>query len=161
MTDAIYTSAKTDRNAEIVRRVKEGRGEVSLQSLATEYGLTRSRIQRIVKDAGLSMREMRRDNRQPDRTVCGVCGLTYPKGDYAAHCEAVGHRRLRPPGEKVERNANIVRLYRDDAYNTTEIAEYYGVPQPVVTRILHRAGVRAEGRRRRKGGLTEAMAQAV
>lgn len=161
MTDIKSGAAKTDRNNEIVRRVMEGKGEVSLQSLAEEYGLTRSRIQRIVSEKGIYMRRMRRANRKPERTECGICGLTYPKGQYAEHCRAAGHRRLRPPGEKVERNANIVRLFKDEQYNTTEIAEYYAVPQPVVTRILHRAGIRAEGRRKRKGGLADRLAAAV
>jgi len=133
----------------------EGRGSVSLQDIATEYGLTRSRVQRIVGDAGISMRAMKRAQRKPVRVLCGQCGLTYPKGTYAQHCEAAGHRRLTPPGEKIERNKEMVDLYVLGGYNTSEIAEYFEVPQPVVTRILHRAGIRATGRRARKGGLVQ------
>lgn len=144
---------KTERNAEIVRRVVDGRGEVSLQDIATEYHLTRSRVQRIVADKGISMRTIKRAQRKPSRMICGQCGLPYPKGTYAQHCEAAGHRRLTPPGEKIERNQEIVDLYLNGGYNTSEIAEYFGIPQPVVTRILHRNNIRAAGRRQRKGGL--------
>lgn len=154
--------AKTDRNNEIIRRVMEGRGSVSLQDIASEYHLTRSRVQRIVGDAGISMRAMKRAQRKPVRVICGQCGLTYPKGTYAQHCDASGHRRLTPPGEKVERNRQVVDLYVSGGYNTSEIAEYFEVPQPVVTRILHRSGIRATGRRSRKGGLVrDAVAAAV
>ena len=146
-------AAKNDRNAEIIRRVIEGKGTVSLQSIATEYGLTRARIQRIVGDAGISIREMKRRMRKPTRLQCGICPQTYVKGMYAEHCKVAGHRHLTPPGEKVERNAEIVSLYTAGGYNTSEIAEYFGVPQPVVSRILHREGIRAGGRRMRKGGL--------
>lgn len=158
MTSAL---AKTDRNQEIVRRVLEGRGDVSLTDLAKEYGLTRSRIQRIVGDANISMREMRRANRVVARSVCRQCKQEYVKGAYAEHCKAMGHRRITPPGEKVDRNAQIVDLYVKGGYNTTEIAEYFEVPQPVITRILHRNGVRAAGRRRKKGGLTNDANEAV
>ena len=146
--------AKTDRNDEIVRRVINGRGSVSLQDIATEYHLTRSRIQRIVGDAGISMRQMKRAQRKPIRVACRQCVETYPKGSYTQHCQIAGHRRLTPPGEKVERNAAVVDLYVNGGYNTSEIAEYFAVPQPVITRLLHRNGVRAQGRRHRKGGLT-------
>lgn len=145
--------AKTERNQEIVRRIIEGRGEVTLQDLATEYGLTRSRIQRIVGDAGISMRGLRRAHKRPVRVTCGQCGQPYEKGTYGDHCRRAGHRRLTPPGEKVERNQKIVSLYLDGGYNTPEIAGYFDIPQPVVTRILHRSGVRATTRRSRKGGL--------
>lgn len=148
--------AKTDRNSEIIQRVLEGKGEVSLQSIATEYGLTRARIQRIVGDAGISMRDMKRRTRKPARLQCGICPATYLKGKYAEHCKAAKHRHLTPPGEKVERNAKVIRLYVNGGYNTSEIAEYFGVPQPVVSRILHRAGLSAAGRRMRKGGLDPA-----
>lgn len=161
---AVATSAlaKTERNQEIIRRVLEGRGEVTLQALATEYGLTRARVQRIVGEKGISMRNIKRQLRKPVRVACGQCGQTYQKGTYAQHCEAAGHRRLTPRGEKVERNAEVVDLYVHGGYNTSEIAEYFSIPQPVVTRILHRAGVRAIGRRPRKGGLVkDAVAQAV
>lgn len=146
-------TAKTARNDEIVRRIVEGKGNVSLTEVGREYNLTRSRIQRIVGDAGVSIRAMKRAQRKPPKGVCGICGKSYPKGGYVAHCEAAGHRRLTPPGEKVARNEQIVHFYTVDKYNTTEIAEHFGIPQPIVTRILHRAGVRAEGRRKRKGGL--------
>jgi transposase len=73
----------------------------------------------------------------------------------------MGHRRITPPGEKVNRNKQIVDLYVKGGYNTTEIAEYFDVPQPVVTRILHRNGVRAVGRRRKKGLVKDAVAQVV
>lgn len=145
--------AKTARNEEIVQRVRQGRGSVSLQDLAVEYNLTRSRIQRIVGDAGISMRAIKRQDRQPVRMSCGQCGIEYVKGTYREHCKAAGHRRLTPPGEKVERNAEVVRLYDVEKYNTSEIAKYFDVPQPVITRILHRAGIRAQGRRPAKGGL--------
>ena len=154
------TLAKTERNAEIVQRIVDGQGEVSLTDLSKEYGLTRSRIQRIVKDQGISMREMKRRLRVAPRSVCRQCRQEYVKGAYAEHCKAMGHRRITPPGEKTDRNRQIVDLYVKGGYNTTEIAEYFDVPQPVVTRILHRNGVRAAGRRRKKGGLIrDAVAQ--
>lgn len=145
-------AAQTDRNAEIIRRAIEGRGSVTLQSIAEDYGLTRARVQRIVGDAGISMRAMKRANKKPIKLECGICHAFYPKGSYAEHCDAVGHRRLTPPGEKVERNAEILALYAKK-YNTSEIAEYFGIPQPVVSRVLHRNNIRAEGRRTRRGGL--------
>jgi predicted DNA-binding protein YlxM (UPF0122 family) len=145
--------AKTDRNQEILRRVIEGRGDVSLQSLADEYGVTRSRIQRIVGEKGIFIRTMKKARERKVQTTCRQCGDSYPKGEYTKHCEEAQHRRLTPPGEKTERNQGIVDHYVTGGYNTTEIAEYFDVPQPVVTRILHRAGVRAVGRRPRKGGL--------
>lgn len=152
MATALSPAAKTDRNTEIIRRVIEGKGAVSLKSIADEYGLTRARIQRIVGDAGISMRAMKRAQRKPVKLECGICHTLYLKGAYAEHCDAVGHRRLTPPGEKVERNAEVIALYSKN-YNTSEIAEYFGVPQPVVSRILHRRGIRAAGRRPRRGGL--------
>lgn len=152
-TEVRSALAKTDRNNEIIRRVIESKGGVTLQSLGDEYGLTRARIQRIVADAGISMRAMKRAQKKPVKLVCGICQQSYIKGTYAEHCTAAGHRRLTPPGEKVDRNLEIVRLYSDEEYNTSEIAEYFHIPQPVVTRILHRSGIRAEGRRKRKGGL--------
>lgn len=153
--------AKTERNTEIIRRVIEGRGSVSLQALATEYGLTRSRVQRIVGEKGISMRKIKRAQRKPVRVECRQCGSMYPKGAYAQHCEAAGHRRLTPPGEKVERNKQVVDYYLHGGYNTSEIADYFAVPQPVITRILHRNGVRAEGRRSRKGGLVADVVEAA
>jgi hypothetical protein len=153
-------AAKTDRNAEIVRRVVEGKGQVSLTDIGKEYSLTRSRIQRIVGEAGVSIRAMKRAQRKPIKSICGICGKAYLKGSYVAHCEAAGHRRLTPPGEKTDRNQLIVQYYDVDKYNTTEIAEHFGIPQPIVTRILHRNGIRAEGRRKRKGGLPPALVMA-
>jgi hypothetical protein len=141
---------QSERNAEIIRRVIEGKGTVSLKSIADEYGLTRARIQRIVGDAGISMRAMKRTHRKPIKLECGICKGLYVKGTYADHCDAAGHRRLTPPGEKVERNNGILALYAQE-YNTSEIAEYYSIPQPVVSRVLHRNGIRAAGRRSRKG----------
>jgi hypothetical protein len=145
--------AKSDRNREIINRVIEGKGQLSLAAVGREYDLTRARIQAIVGDAGISMRQLKRAQYKAPRLTCGICGVSYLKGAYAEHCEQAGHRRLTPPGEKVERNQEIVRLYQDEQYNTTEIAESFGVPQPVITRILHRNGIRPEGRRPRKGGL--------
>jgi plasmid maintenance system antidote protein VapI len=152
MQTALSPIAKTDRNSEIIRRVIEGKGTVTLQAVANDYGLTRARIQKIVGDAGISMRAMKKAQRKPIKLLCGVCGQLYLKGSYSEHCAAVGHRRLVPPGEKVERNNRILAFYAD-GYNTSEIAEHFGVPQPVVSRILHRKGIRAMGRRARKGGL--------
>lgn len=154
--------AKTERNHEIIARIIAGRGETSLQQVAKDYGLSRARVQKIVGDAGISIREMkRRHRRSPDRIPCPKCGVPYTKGNYAEHCRAMGHRRLTPAGEKVDRNAEIVRLIDVEKYNTTEVAEYFGIPQPVVTRILHRAGIRLEGRRKRKGGLVRPERVAV
>jgi transposase-like protein len=154
--------AKTDRNQEIIRRIIEGRGDVSFQSLATEYGVTRSRIQRLAGDKGLSIRSMKKAHQRKVMVTCRQCGERYPKGGYTKHCEEAQHRRLTPPGEKTERNQAIVDHYVTGGYNTTEIAEYFEIPQPVVTRLLHRAGVRAVGRRPRKGGLVrDAVAVAV
>ena len=152
--------AKTERNQEIIQRVLDGKGEVSLTEIAKEYGLTRARIQRIVGEKGISIRTMRRKNRKPARVECPKCGGTYAKGTYVEHCRIAGHRRLTPSGEKVERNAEVVDLH-GQGYNTTEIADYFAIPQPVVTRILHRAGIRAEGRRKRKGGLPNRRPVAV
>ena len=143
---------KTERNEEIVLRVLRGKGEISLNDLGKEYGLTRSRIQRIVGEAGFSMRAIKSKNKKPQLVKCKQCDNTYPKGKYIEHCEQAGHRRLTPPGEKVDRNAEMVRLNKA-GYNTSEMAEYFDVPQPVVTRILHRNGIYAERRRSRKGGL--------
>lgn len=161
MTLQRSTLAKTERNEEIIRRVIEGRGSVSLQAIAAEYGLTRSRIQRIVGDAGISMRAMKRAAKRPVRVDCGQCGQSYQKGMYSEHCKAAGHRRLTPPGEKVDRNREVVDLYVRGGYNTTEIASYFKVPQPVITRILHRDGIRAKGRRPKKGGLEASAVQAA
>lgn len=152
MTDTASPAALTDRNQEIIRRAIEGRGTVTLQSIAKDYNLTRARVQKIVGEAGISMRDMKRKNRKPIKLECGICHDLYLKGTYAAHCEAKGHRRLTPPGEKKERNDRILALYADN-YNTSEIAEHFGIPQPVVSRVLHRNNIRAEGRRARKGGL--------
>lgn len=146
------TLAKTERNNEIIRRAREGKGQVSLQSIADEYGVSRARVQRIVGEADISIRAMKRANKVPEKRDCRICGMSYVKGTYAAHCVAAGHRRLTPSGEKVERNDAVVRL-NEAGYNTTEIAKYFEIPQPVVTRILHRAGVYPKGRRREKGGL--------
>ena len=145
--------AKTERNQEIIRRILAGEGEVSFQDLADEYGVTRARIQSLAKAKGISMRRMRREKRKPVMLKCGICERPYVKGAYTEHCIAAGHRRLTPPGEKIERNEKIISLYVDDGYNTSGIAEHFGIPQPVVTRILHRRSIRAEGRRKRKGGL--------
>jgi len=152
MTVAVSTLAKTDRNNEIIRRAREGQGEVSLQSIADDYGVSRARVQRIVGEANISIREMKRANKRPEKRECRICNVAYVKGTYAEHCKAAGHRRLTPSGEKVERNELAVRLH-ESGYNTSEIAEYFEIPQPVVTRILHRAGVFPAGRRRKKGGL--------
>lgn len=154
MTGARSALAKTERNEEIIRRIVEGRGDVSLQSVADDYGITRARVQRLVGLRGISIRDMKRaQKKHPERITCTKCGVPYAKGHYTEHCKAMGHRRLTPSGEKVARNATIVRLISVEKYNTTEVAEYFGIPQPVVTRILHRAGIRLEGRRKRKGGL--------
>lgn len=153
MTGNQNSRAKSERNAEIIRRVSAGRGAVSLQSLATEYHLTRARIQHIVGSAGISMREMQRAARKPAQSTCGLCHVLYLKGAYAEHCKASGHRRLTPPSEKVERNLEIVDLYVIGKYNTAEIARYFAIPQPIVSRILHRYGIWTVGRRSAKGGL--------
>lgn len=153
MTETTSVLAKTDRNNEIIQRVIDTKGSVSLKAIGDEYHLTRARIQKIVGDAGISMREIKRKQKKPVKLTCGICQADYVKGTYAEHCKAAGHRRLTPPGEKIERNLEVVRLYRDEKYNTSEIAKYFDIPQPVVTRILHRFGIRAEGRRKAKGGL--------
>ncbi len=152
MAGTASPAAKTDRNSDIVRRVLEGKGSVSLQQIADEYGLTRARIQAIVGDAGISMRVMKRAHKKPMMLVCGICSAKYLKGTYADHCEAAGHRRLTPPGEKVERNKRALVLF-NEGYNTSEIAEHFGVPQPVISRLLARNGLSGGGRRKRLGGL--------
>jgi hypothetical protein len=154
MPETTSVLAKTDRNNEIIQRVLDTKGAVSLKAIGDEYHLTRARIQKIVGDAGISMRAIKRAQRKPPKLECGICHSWYIKGTYSEHCKVAGHRRLTPPGEKVERNLLVVQYYTKDGYNTSEIAKYFDIPQPVVTRILHRAGVRATGRRKAKGGLT-------
>jgi len=144
---------QSERNSEIVARVLREGPSTSLTSIATEYGLTRARVQAIVGRAGISVRELKRAAEGPKLATCQKCGGQYERGHYPEHAAAAGHRRLDPPGEKVERNAEVVRLY-SDGHNTTEIAEHFGVPQPVITHLLKRAGVPVIGRRRRKGGLS-------
>lgn len=146
-------SGLSARDRDIVRAVIDD--QETVRAVGRTHGLSGERIRQIVEEAGYSIKEVRELNRVPLTRNCGICNAEYPYGSYEQHCHRAGHRQLIPSGEKVERNQQMVDFYVKDGYNTSEIAEYFAVPQPVVTRQLHRADVFPSGRRRRKGLIRE------
>jgi hypothetical protein len=130
------------------------RDHQSLRSVGAKYGISHETVRQIVERAGYNLGDVRRAARIPPTRICGVCGRQYPPGQYDQHCRLARHRQLTPTTEKTERNALIVSLFAaPEMYNTAELADAFRVPQPVITRILHRAGIKAVGRRKRHGGL--------
>lgn len=143
------------RDQQVIRDIVD-KG-MTLRATGKLYNISHERARQIVTDAGYSVSDLKRQRRIAPTRLCGVCKKEYEPGSYDEHCRVAQHRQLIPPGEKVERNQQIVYHYVFGKYNTTEIAEAFDIPQPIVTRVLHREGIRPSGRRRRKGGLVEVV----
>lgn len=151
------TDRNETRDQSVIRDiVEEG---LTLRATGKKHSISHERARQIVTDAGYSISEIRKERRVEPTKECGICHNTYSPGAYDEHCVEAGHRQLTPPGEKIERNQQIVYFYVFGKYNTTEIAEAFEIPQPIVTRVLHREGVRPAGRRKRIGGLYELVNQ--
>jgi hypothetical protein len=155
-TGALPPQMANDRTVRIIARFNSGE---TMQAIADDYGITRQRIEQILRESGQEKRGHRTGRRAPAwlkldevRALAAsgrTCGeIAAILGDsmqnvYAAS-RANGIRLSRPIRElspSVVAKALIVAADYKDGMNSREIAEKHAIYQPDIYRYLRVAGV--------------------